>query len=443
MTDTLNAAAETALISHEAEEALIGALLIAPAEVLSLCANVKPADFGIHRHGFIWQAAQHIAERGGEVDIVSLHSRLADTGKAEEVGGMAYLMGLMNVTPSAYSAETYADIVREKATRRALMRYANNVAKMTINQEWGLDEIQGQAAKQFDDLFADNETDSGLDMLTAMELHWQQMDAAANGKADLISTGLPLIDEGLGGGLSKSDLVYIAGRPGMGKTVLMLNIAKHAAGMGRRVMFVSLEMNIERLVNRMYASYGINGTNLKVGRMTEAEYGIFSSKAAPDLEKMKIRWFHVATESPASLRARLAAARRTFKPDLVIVDYVQLMSAPGRWGGNKHQEISEISRGLKVLATEFDCVLVAGCQLSRGVEQRADKCPTLADLRESGSLEADANVVLALHAPDPERQPDATHIITLKARDGETPTQPAIFEKQFSRMIPAKERKVL
>ncbi len=394
-------ASQTAPYSQEAEEAVIGAVLINPEAYFDVASFLKYDDFYIHRHGWIWQAFTRLQENHVPIDFLTVTQDLEQHGKLAEIGGQAYITALMNNIPTSLHAEAYGRIVEGNAMRRRMLQAANEIARLAYQQDLTVATVIDDAEKA---IFGVSERRTTRDLLPIKEVLSQYYD-----RVDMLSsrddatygvlTGFTDLDRLLGG-LQPSDLLIVAGRPGMGKTAFMLSMAKNAAQKYKKhVAIFSLEMSSEQLVQRLISQEtGIDSQRLRQGKLEGDEWPLFAH-AVEVLSNTVIFLDDTPALTPLQLRTKCRRLHAEFHLDLVLVDYLQLMTSGAR-NENRVQEVSFISRNLKVLARELEVPVLAAAQLSRAIEQRADKEPQLSDLRESGSLEQDADIVMFINRPE-------------------------------------------
>jgi replicative DNA helicase len=415
--------------NRQAEEAVLGAVLINPESYFDVASFLQPDDFYIVRNRWIWEAFTHLHERRSPIDFLTVCSELEQQNQLAEVGGAAYLMSLINQTPTSLHAEAYGKIIEDNSIRRRMLISANEVARLALDQQSSVDTVMDEAEKS---IFGISERRVRTDLQpiqSVLSEVYDRVDQLSRRDEEIygVPTGLVDIDRLLGG-LQKSDLLIIAGRPGMGKTGFMLSVAKNAAQKYKKhVAFFSLEMSNEQLVQRLIAQEtGIDSQRLRSGKLNEGEWPLFTH-AIEVLSDTHMYLDDTPAITPLQLRTKCRRLHLEYQLDLVIVDYLQLMSGDMRTD-NRVQEVSFISRSLKVLARELNVPVLAAAQLSRAVEQRSDKKPVLSDLRESGSLEQDADIVMFIHRPDAlekdSPRANIAEIIVAKHRNG--PTHPGI-----------------
>jgi len=422
----------------EAEQAVLGALLIDPDAIYKVSTFLRADDFYVAKHQWMYESITSLHERGEAVDYVTLCDELERREQLAEIGGAAYITSLINATPTALNVEYYGRIVERTSTLRRLIGAAGEIAALAYEDTDNADEVVDRAEQI---LFGVSQRRISRDLMPIREVvseYYDRIDYLYQHKGETIGvpTGFRQIDKLLGG-LQKSDLVIVASRPGMGKTSLMLSFAQNAARKyNQRVALFSLEMSAEQLVQRLIASEtGIDSQRLRLGNLREEEWPVFIQATGALSETMI---FIDDTPSISAMQLR-TKARRLYAEhglDLIIVDYLQLMQTDRRID-NRVQEISLLSRSLKGLARELNIPVVVASQLSRAVEQRNDKHPMLSDLRESGSIEQDADVVVFIYRDEyysPETdQPNIAEIIVSKHRNGPTGMVPLFFKKELAK----------
>jgi replicative DNA helicase len=419
--------------SRDAEEAVIGAILINPDAYYDVAQFLRGEDFYIHRHRFIWEAINRLHEAHTPVDFLTLTEELDRIGQLAEIGGPAYLTGLINQVPTSLHAVAYAHIIEQTAVRRRMLEAANQVARLAYQEgttlEAAIDESEKAIFSVSDRLLAhDFKPFSQVlgELYDQVELRSQH--AGLFG----VPTGFVDLDRILQG-LQPSDLVIAAGRPGMGKTSLLLSIVKHAAqAQKKHIAVFTLEMSSEQLAQRLVAQEtGINTQRMRSGKLETDEWPLFTH-AIEILGDVRLFLDDTPAITPLQMRSKCRKLHMEYGLDLVVVDYLQLMSG-GVGFENRVQEVSFISRQLKVLARELNLPVMAAAQLSRAVEQRADKHPVLSDLRESGSIEMDADVVMFLYRPEDGDASNQVEVIVAKHRNGPTGTVQLAFRKSLTK----------
>lgn len=415
--------------NREAEEAVLGAVLIFPEAYFDLSQKLKADDFYIIRNRWVWEAYSTLIERRQKIDLLTVSAALNEKNHLEEIGGTAYLAILINQTPTSLHAEAYAEIVEENAMRRRMLEAANHLAKQAYDRGKSINTLLDEAEKAVFGLSERRITYDLQPIQRVLGSYYDRIDQLSQRPDEIFGVPTGLIDlDNILGGLQKSDLLIIAGRPGMGKTGFMLSVAKNAAQKHHKhVAVFSLEMSNEQLIQRLIAQEtGIDTQRLRSGKLYDDEWSKFNH-AIEVLSDTHIWLDDTPAITPLSLRTKCRRLHMEHQLDLIIVDYLQLMAGDSRTE-NRVQEVSYISRNLKVLARELNVPVLVGAQLSRAVEQRADKRPVLSDLRESGSLEQDSDIVMFIQRPD-EKDVDnprqnIAEIIIAKHRNG--PTHPGI-----------------
>lgn len=415
----------TQLYDRELEEALIGAILINPDAFVDVSPKLNSKDFYIQRHEWIWDAFKALLHEDKNIDVLTVKQELENAGKAEESGGMDYLIGLTNLVPSSLHAETYADAIKALAIRRRLLSSANEIAKYAHRKDLSIEAVIEEAEKAVFGVSQDR-YNRDLVPLVDVALEYSKRIQETSVKSEGISgleTGLRSVDLVLDG-LQKSDLIIVAGRPGMGKTGFLLGIAKHVGmRLRRNVAIFSLEMSNTQLLQRMLAQEtDIDSQKLRSAKLSDDEW-TRTFHALSILGESRIYIDDTPAITPLQMRSKCQRMKMEEGLDLIIVDYLQLMSSDTRTE-NRVQEVSYISRYLKVLARDLEVPVLAAAQLSRAVEQRQDKQPVLSDLRESGSLEQDADIVMFINRPDQMNEDSPFHnlarLAIAKHRNGPT-----------------------
>jgi replicative DNA helicase len=428
----------------EAEEAVLGSLLIDPEALFRLAPFLKEDDFYIQKNAWIYEAILALHERREPIDFVTLCDELERKEQLEEIGGAAYITRLINAVPSAIHAEAYGHIVEHAAIRRRLIHAATEIAQLAYQEDEDVDQTVDRAEQA---LFNVSQRRITRDLAPIQEVIRQYYDRieylyAHQGEPLGVPTGFIDIDRLLGG-MQRSDFIIVAARPSVGKTSLCLSFARNAARHGQHTAIFSLEMSSEQIVQRMVsAETGIDSQRLRLGNLNEDEWPLFV-QAIGKLAEHPIYIDDTPSISVLQLRTKARRLHAEHGLDLILVDYLQLMSGDTR-SENRVQEVSYISRSLKAIARELDVPVVAASQLSRAVEQRTDKRPILADLRESGSLEQDADVVVfiyrdELYNPETDKQHIAD-IIVAKHRNGPTGTVQLFFRNRLAQFLDAETR---
>jgi len=410
----------------DAEKSLLGAVLIDEETLADISEHVTTKDFYEKRHSVIYGAMMSLFEKHRPVDLLTLTEELKRKKELELIGGSTYLTELTNYVPTAAHAEAYAELVAQKAVRRRLIKASGEIAEMGYDEQTSTQELLEKAESE---LFSVSDQSLKQDLVSIESIlteSFDRMEELHRNKGALrgVRTGYRDLDN-MTAGLQKSDLIILAARPAMGKTTLVTNLAYNIATIAKQpVLFFSLEMSKEQLVDRMLAdASGVDAWNIRTGNLSDDDFSKLS-EAMGELAEAPI--FIDDTPGMTVLEMRTKARRAMHeKPlGLIIIDYLQLMQGSGNSNGNRVQEVSEISRGLKIIARELDVPVIALSQLSRSVESRSPQIPQLADLRESGSIEQDADIVMfiyreAYYNPETERE-NITDLIIAKHRNGPT-----------------------
>lgn len=387
--------------SREAEEAVIGSVLINPEVYFDVVQFLKADDFYIHRNRWIWEAFNRLHDRRTPIDSLTVVEELDQMGHLTEIGGASYITALINNVPTSLHAEAYGRIVEHTSIRRRMVSAANEIAKLAYGEDIGIDTVMDEAEKA---VFGVSERRMTRDLQTIKEVlsdYYDRIDILSSRDEETLGVPTGFIDlDRLLGGMQPSDLLIIAGRPGSGKTAFLLTAAKNAAQKHKKhVAVFSLEMSNEQVVQRIISQEtGIDSQRLRTGKLQNEEWPIFTH-AIEVLSDQIIFLDDTPSLTPLQLRTKCRRLHMEFQLDLILVDYIQLMSS-GLRSENRVQEVSFISRNLKMLARELHVPVLAAAQLSRAIEQRTDKEPVLSDLRESGSLEQDSDIVMFIHRPE-------------------------------------------
>ncbi|MBP7254350.1 MAG: replicative DNA helicase [Negativicutes bacterium] len=424
----------------EAEQAVIGGMLIEKEAISKVAEFLKADDFYREAHRLIFEAMLELFNKNEAVDLVTVTEVLRKNDKLEAVGGIAYITSLANSVPTAANINYHGKIVEEKALLRGLINSATHIASMGYEDTEAVADIIDKAEKMILEV---SERKMSGDFVPIKSIIFdafgkiEQLYASKGGITGL-ATGFKDLDK-ITSGLQPSDLILVAARPSMGKTAFTLNIASHVAIREKKaVAFFSLEMSKEQLVQRMLCSEAtIDSQRLRIGELEERDWTKLIS-AADRLSSAPIYIDDTPGITVMEMRSKARRLKIEHDLQLIIIDYLQLMQGSSNKGGdNRQQEISEISRSLKALARELNLPVIALSQLSRSVESRQIKKPMLSDLRESGSLEQDADIVSFLYREDyynPETEnKNITDIIIAKHRNGPVDTVQLFFHKQFTK----------
>ncbi len=439
----------TPVVPHnrEAEEAVVGAVMIDPETYYDLAQFLQADDFYIVRHRWIWEAFNRLHERRVPVDFLTLTEELESSGQLAEIGGPAYLTALINQVPTSLHAESYGRMVEATAIRRRLLTAANQVATLAYKEGEAIENVMEEAEKSIFNV-SERRLKKDLQPIKAvLSEYYDRIDELAKRPEEIfgVPTGFIDLDKMLTG-LQPSDLLIIAGRPGQGKSGFLLSVAKNAALLHKKnVAIFSLEMSNEQVVQRLLAQEtGIDSQRLRNGKLHEDEWPLLTH-AIEVFGDTRIFLDDTPAITPLALRTKCRRLHMEFGLDLVILDYLQLMGGDTRTD-NRVQEVSYISRNLKILARELNVPVLAAAQLSRAVEQRTDKRPVLSDLRESGSLEQDADIVMFIYRPDQYEKDtvkeNVAEIIVAKHRNGPTGSVELIFLSKLAKFVDAATRQI-
>jgi len=433
--------------SREAEEAVVGAVLINPEAYYDVAQFLQADDFYIHRHKWIWEAFTRLHEQRTPIDMLTLSEELDRVSQLEELGGPAYLTSLINQVPSSLNAESYGHIVEAHSIRRKMINAANEIAALAYNEGSLVDTVMDEAEKAVFNVSERRLKHDLTPISSVLSEYYDHIDDLAKRSDEIFGVPTGFIDlDKLLSGLQSSDLLIIAGRPGQGKSGFLLSIAKNAGLTHKKhVAVFSLEMSNEQVVQRLIAQEtGIDSQRLRTGKLTEAEWPLFTH-AIEVFSDTKIFLDDTPAITPLQLRTKCRRLHMEYGLDLVIIDYLQLMGGDSR-NDNRVQEVSYISRNLKVLARELNIPVLAAAQLSRAVEQRQDKRPILSDLRESGSLEQDADIVMFIYRPDQYEndsvKQNVAEIIVAKHRNGPVGKIELIFRSALAKFENAATKNV-
>ena len=409
----------------DAEKSLLGAVLI-DEEVLAGAAEITHAhDFYDKNHGLIFAGMMRLFEKHKPVDLLTLTDELKRKDELELVGGSAYLTELTNYVPTAAHASAYAEMIAQTAVRRRLIKASGDISELGYDESTTTQELLEKAEAE---LFSVSDQSTKQDLVSLESIltdSFDRIEELSKNKGSLrgVRTGYRDLDN-MTAGLQKSDLIILAARPAMGKTTLVTNLAYNVATIEKKpVLFFSLEMSKEQLVDRMLAdASGVDSWNIRTGNLSDNDFAKLS-EAMGEMAEAPIYIDDTPGLSVLEMRTKARRIAHENQLGLIIVDYLQLMQANGNHNGNRVQEVSEISRGLKLIARELNVPLIALSQLSRSVESRTPPIPQLADLRESGSIEQDADIVSFIYRPgyyepdNPEVQ-NITDLIIAKHRNG-------------------------
>ncbi|EGQ3210000.1 replicative DNA helicase [Staphylococcus pseudintermedius] len=442
--------------SHEAEQSVLGAIFLDPELMSSTQEILLPESFyrGAHQH--IFRAMMDLNEDGKDIDIVTVLDRLTQEGVVNEAGGPQYLAEITSNVPTTRNIQYYTDVVFKNTVKRKLIHTADSIANDGYNDELDLDTVLNDAERRILELSSTRESDGFKDIRDVLGQVYdnaEQLDQNS-GQTPGIPTGYRDLDQ-MTAGFNRNDLIILAARPSVGKTAFALNIAQKVATHEDQytVGIFSLEMGADQLATRMICSSGnVDSNRLRTGTMTEEDWNRFTV-AVGKLSRTKIFIDDTPGVRITDIRSKCRRLKQEHGLDMIVIDYLQLIQGSGsRASDNRQQEVSEISRMLKAIARELECPVIALSQLSRGVEQRQDKRPMMSDIRESGSIEQDADIVAFLYRDDYYNRGDGDdddddggfepqtndengeiEIIIAKQRNGPTGTVKLHFMKQYNK----------
>jgi len=422
----------------EAEQSSLGAMLISRDAILKATEILRAEDFYKEAHRIIFEAVTELAEKGEPVDLITVAELLRQKNKLESAGGVTYLTSLANSVATAANVEYHARIVAEKSVMRMLINSSAQIAAMCFENAQDVDDLLDEAERMIFAISQRKVRQSFASIRDVLISTFKRIDELRGEKGGItgVPSGFRDLDL-LTAGFQPSDLIIIAARPSMGKTTFCLNIAQHAAIAKRiPVAFFSLEMSKEQLVTRMLcAEAQVNAHRVRTGYMQDEDWRKLAQAAGP-LAAAPIFIDDTPGISVMEMRAKARRLKAEHGLGLIIIDYLQLMTGRSR-SENRQQEISDISRSLKALARELEVPVIALSQLSRAVEQRTSKRPMLSDLRESGALEQDADVVAFIYRDDyyneDSDEKNIAEIIVAKQRNGPVDTVKLYFHKEFTK----------
>lgn len=409
------------VIPHDivAEKSLLGAIMISEGIFPEIITIVRPKDFYDKNHQVIFETMMNLYDQHRPIDLLTLTSELKSIKKIKEIGGAPYLTELTNFVPSASHAKAYAEIVAKASVRRRLIKAGEGIAEKAFSDDANVDDLVGAAERELfevsDKIVKSDYT--AMDEMLADAI--ERIEDLRKNKGALrgLKTGFRDIDKKTAG-FQKGDLIIVGARPAMGKTTFAQNLAYNIASINKKgVLFFSMEMAKNEIVDRMISDVaGVDNWNIRTGNLSDDEFARISD-AMGEMDEVPIYIDDTSSMTIMELRNKARRAMHDHDIGIVIVDYLQLIQGSDRYKGNRVQEVTEISRGLKILARELEIPVVALAQLSRNVTGRDDPRPVLSDLRESGSIEQDADLVMFLHRPDYYKQNDdnyeETHITEL------------------------------
>lgn len=424
----------------DAEQSVLGAMLIDKEAVVKAVEILRPQDFYRDANGLIYEAIVNLFDRSEAVDLITLSEELRQSGRLDQVGGVSYVASLANSVPTAANVEHYARIVEEKSLLRKLISVSTRIAQLGYEAEEEVESLLDRAEQMIFELTQRKTHSAFIPLKTILMQTFERIEFLYQNKGGI--TGVPsgFVDlDRFTSGFQPSDLIIVAARPSMGKTAFCLNIAQNA-GVRKKlpVAIFSLEMSREQLVTRMLCGEAmVDAQKIRTGQLADEDWQKLTQAAGP-LAQAPLYIDDAPGISVVEMRAKCRRLKSEHGLSMVVIDYLQLMQG-GRKTENRQQEISEISRSLKSLARELQVPVIALSQLSRAVEQRQDKKPMMSDLRESGSLEQDADLVMFIYRdeyynPETDRRGKAD-IIIAKQRNGPVGTVELGFFREFTKFV--------
>jgi len=430
----------------EAEQAIIGSMLTDKDAVISAIEVLKEEDFYREDNKVIYSAILNLYNRAEPIDIITVKAELESMGKFEKVGGLEYLAELPEKVPTTANAMKYIKIVEEKSTLRRLIKTANEIIELGYSPTEDVEDIMEGAEKKIFNIMQDKSQKSYTPIKDALVESFTKLEELYNRKQHItgVPSGFTELDYRTAG-FHGSELILIAARPAMGKTAFALNIAANAALKGNTAVAVfSLEMSKEQLVNRILCSESMVDSNkVRTGKLEEDDWTKLAGTIGP-LSEAEIYIDDTPGINIMEIRAKCRKLKLEKNIGMVVIDYLQLIQGSGKRSGSREQEISEISRSLKILAKELDVPVIALSQLSRAAEQRPDHRPMLSDLRESGAIEQDADIVMFLYRDDYYNQDsekkDIAEVIIAKHRGGSTGTVELLWLGSYTKFVNLEKR---
>ncbi|MFJ8264048.1 replicative DNA helicase [Rummeliibacillus sp. NPDC094406] len=427
--------------NQEAEQSVIGAIFLEPQALITASEILIPEDFYRSAHQIIFQTMLRLSDQGKAIDVITVTEELSSHNELDDIGGISYITEIANAVPTAANVGYYAQIVSEKAVLRRLIRVATKIAEDGYTREDEVDALLSEAERKVMEVANRKNAGDFKHVKDVLVETYANVEQLQNRKGDItgIPTGFRDLDR-LTAGFQRGDLIIVAARPSVGKTAFALNVAQAVGTQTtENVAIFSLEMGAEQLVMRMLCAEGnIDAQVLRTGALNSEDWRKLTM-ATGTLSRAGIYIDDAAGVRVSEIRAKCRRLKQERGLGMILIDYLQLIQGSGGAGANRQQEVSEISRSLKALARELEVPVIALSQLSRGVEQRQDKRPMMSDLRESGSIEQDADIVAFLYREDyyDKQTEDANtiEIIVAKQRNGPTDTVKLAFKKEFNKFV--------
>lgn len=411
--------------SVESEQSILGSILLDKDAIITVTETIRPSDFYKEAHKIIYECMLSLSNKGEPIDLITLTEELKNLGHLDSVGGISYITSLSTIVPTTSNVKYYADIVKDKSVLRKLIKASNDIISLGYDGTTKIQDVLDKAEKKIFDISQEKTSDDFKPINLVLMDTYDMIEELYTNKSDVtgVTTGFRDLNKKING-LQRTDLILIAARPAMGKTAFSLNLVQNAALKGdASVAVFSLEMSKEQLVQRMLSSQSnVELKKIKTGTLNNNDWPRIIDAMAV-LSDAKIHIDDTPGITISEMRSKCRKLKIEKGLDLILIDYLQLMEGEGN-NESRQQEISKISRSLKKIAKELDCPVVALSQLSRAPEQRADHRPMLSDLRESGAIEQDADIVMFLYRdeyyhPDSESK-NIGEVIIAKNRHGET-----------------------
>lgn len=426
--------------SADAEKSVLGSMLMDSNALEIALEQLRAEDFYVPAHETIFSCMRDVRSLGNAVDLVTLTNELEKHGYLRQVGDVSYLTQLMDFVPTAANAQYYIEIVEEKSVQRQLVRAGTDIARDGMNEAKDVEQSLNDAERRIYDISMRKSADSLLPIAEIVPAAYNRIGDLMSRKGQLTGINTGFIDlNRMTNGLQKSDLIIIAGRPAMGKSSFAMNIAQYAALHDDRTVIVfSLEMSAEQLVERMLCTEAtVDSQKIKEGTIDDDAMARLMEAMEP-LSRAKLFIDDTGGLTVPEIRSKCRRLKARHGLDMVVIDYMQLMqSASTRKNDNRQQEISDMTRQLKLLARELEVPILLLAQLNRGPEQRQDHTPMISDLRESGSIEQDADMVLLLYreAVYDETKDNTSEVIIAKHRHGPTGTVSLVWQGEYTRFM--------
>ena len=428
----------------DAEKSVLGSILISEDVFPNIIAKIKPADFYDPKHRKIFQGMVDLYNFNRPIDLLTLTDQLRKSKTLKDVGGSPYLTELSNFTPTASHALAYADLIAQASIRRRLIAAGTAIAQQAYDADAKALDLVGKAEKDLFEVSDRASQDDCVPLESLLSDAFERIEKLHKNKGDLrgLKTGFRDLDKQTAG-LQKGDLIIVGGRPSMGKTTFGQNLAMHIADINKAgVLFFSMEMSKSEIVDRLISdSSGVNNWNIRTGNVSDDDFARIGD-AMGNMSETPLYIDDTSSMDIYELRGKARRAMHEHKISAIILDYLQLLDGSDRYAGSRVLEITEVSRGLKALARELDVPVIALAQLSRNVTNRENPRPVLSDLRDSGSIEQDADLVMFLHRPDyyhknedDYEDTNITELLIDKHRHGPVGKVELFFDKDHNRFL--------